>query len=92
MVTSLDLLYITLSIAAVALTVVLIMLGVQLSSILREVQRTAASIEKVSTMLEGISGLFLSGVERETQRVDGMGRKLGTFLEKHLDNFVTNKK
>ena len=90
--TSADLLYVTLSIAAITLTVVLVMLGVQLSQILGEVRRAAASVERMTSMLEGISGVLLKGVEREAQRVDGMGRKLGSYLEKSLDTLVNTKK
>lgn len=87
MISSLDVLYLTLAIATITLTVVLVMLGSQMASILREAQRTAESVEKISGLLELLAEAVAGGVERGAERMDGVGRKLGEYLEK----FVTKK-
>jgi predicted PurR-regulated permease PerM len=89
MISSLDLLYLVLSIAVIVLTVVMVILGIQLSNVLREVQRTAESVEQISTLLSRLSEVLLGGAERGAKRLDGLGQKLGDYIEKNIEKIVT---
>jgi len=88
MLSTLDLLYVSLTIATIIITVVLLLLGVQAMRVLGHVERIAEGVEEVSVLLEKIAEIVLPGIERTAKRLDSVEKTLGHFIEKGIDKLT----
>jgi len=88
MLSTLDLLYISLTIATIIITVVLLVMGIQAMRILSHIQRIAEGVEEVSALLNKIAEIVLPGLERTAKRLDGVERTLGHYIDKGIDKLT----
>ena len=79
MISTLDLLYIVLTVATIVITSVVACIGLQLVQVLRDVGRIAATVEELSQLVERVIG-----------RLDRGERKVGDYLEKQVDKLIRN--
>ncbi len=88
MISSLDFLYITLSFAAIVVTVLLILVAVHVLQVLRDVARISSTLEAMSELIGRIAAVVLPGIERSAKRIDGMEKKVANFVEQKLDEVL----
>jgi hypothetical protein len=88
MVNTLDLLYLTLTGCSLIVTIVLVVIGVQLMQVLKDVQRIAAIVEGMSELVDRIAKVVFPGIERSAKHIDGMGSQALSFIEKKIDKLT----
>ena len=87
MVSTLDILYIVLSLCALVVTAVIVMVGVEATRAIREVQKISQNVEHMTTLLERIAQITFPGIEQVAKGADALGSKLASFLKKKAETF-----
>ena len=88
MISTLDLLYLTLALCAIIIAGVVLILGVQLFTVLQDVKRISDDVQRISGLLEKVSAIVFPGMERVAEQADRMERKVSGFLAKTLEKIT----
>lgn len=70
MLSTLDILYLVLSLCALIITVMLMLVGSELLRILRDARSIAYNIEQISHLVHRVAGIIVPGVERAARTAD----------------------
>lgn len=84
---SLNTLYLVLAVCVLVLTIVLVVLGLQFWTVLRDVSKISENIEQISNMIERIATVVFPGIEKAAKRADNIQETITSFIEKKFDKF-----
>jgi hypothetical protein len=70
MLSTLDILYLTLALCSLVVTVMLVLVGSELLRILRDARSIAYNIEQISHLVHRVAGIVVPGVERAAHKAD----------------------
>lgn len=82
-----DLLYLVLAFCAVVITIMVVIVGVQLLDVLRDVKGISRNIEHMTTLVDRVAEIVFPGIERVAKRADSLERGIADFLKKKIDDF-----
>lgn len=79
---SLEVLYLVASVCLLAITALLIALGIQLMQVLRDLGRISGNIEQMTALLERVALAVFPGMERAAKKAASVERKVEAYIEK----------
>ncbi|HSI21278.1 MAG TPA: hypothetical protein VLA04_06370 [Verrucomicrobiae bacterium] len=85
MVSTLDILYIVLAFCSVMLTVILVVLGIEVIGVVRDVRRISNNIEHIAGMVDRVAMVVFPGIERMAKGAESIEKTVGSFLKKKAD-------
>ncbi len=80
MLSTLDILYIVLAFCAIAITVMLMLLGSEVLRIMRDVRSISRSVEEISLLVQRVARVVFPGVERVAKDVSNVEEKIHHFF------------
>jgi hypothetical protein len=90
MVSTLDILYIVLALCSVVITCVLVMLGVELLRVMRDMKQIAHNVEQITVLLERVSQAVFPGIERMARGAGHLDSTIATFFRKKVEKIIKN--
>ena len=87
MVSTLDILYLVLSICALILTCVLVVLGIETIRTVREIRDISHNVEQITVLVERIAQVVFPGIEKVARNTGDLGSKVASFIKKKSDYF-----
>ena len=92
MLSTLDILYVVLSICAIAITIMLMLLGSELLGIVKDMRSMAHNVEQITTIVRRIASIIFPGTERIAHDVSDVEDRIHSFLTRHLHTNVSKKR
>ena len=92
MLSTLDILYIVLSICTIAITVMLLLLGSELLGIVKDMRSMAHNVEQITTIVRRIASLIFPGTERVARDIGDVEDRIHSFLTRHLHTNESKKR
>ena len=83
MLTSLDLLYLILSICAIAITVVAVAVGWQILHILHDLEDISRNVAELTVLVERLAQVVFPGFERIAKGAEALEKKATAFVNRH---------
>ena len=82
MVSVLDILYIVLAFCAVALTWVIVAVGVEVLRTIRDIRRISQNVEHIASLIERVASIAFPGIEKAARGADDLGNRVAGFIKK----------
>lgn len=80
MVSSLDILYLVSAFCIIIITFVLLVLGIELLRVVRDVQRMSTNLEHITYLLERVAQVIFPGIERVAKKAVNVEEKVEEFF------------
>lgn len=90
MLSTLDLLYIVLSLCCIIVTVMLVLLGSELLRILKDARSIANNIEQISHLVHRVAAIIIPGVERAAHKADATVSDVQDTVSSLIGRFTRN--
>lgn len=87
MITTLDVLYIVLSVCTLVLTIVFALLGLESFKIVRDLRRISQNVEDITQLVHRIARIVFPGVERVANDARNVEERVHGFIQ----NWFTNR-
>lgn len=88
MVSTLDILYIVLALCSLVITFILVLLGIELLRVIRDMHQIAHNVEQITILLERLSQAVFPGMERIAHTAGKLEQKVSTFFQKKVDKLT----
>lgn len=85
MVSALDILYIVLTLCALALTGALIVLIIEAIGAVRDMRRISQNVEHIASLVDRVAAIVFPGMEIMARGAESIEKKIGAFLQKKAD-------
>jgi hypothetical protein len=85
MVSTLDILYIALAFCSLVLTCILVVLGIELIRVVRDVRRISNNVEHIASLIDRVASVVFPGLERMARGAGSLERKVESFLKKKAE-------
>jgi hypothetical protein len=82
MISTLDFLHLVLAFCAIAVTVVLVVLGMESIRIVRDVRRISQNVEHMTSLVDRVASLVVPGVAHMAKGAGEFQESVGDFLHK----------
>jgi hypothetical protein len=92
MLSTLDILYLVLSLCAIILTVMAVLLGSELLRILRDARSIAYNIEQISHLVHRVAAMIIPGFERAAHKADKTVSDVQDTVSDLIGRFTRNAK
>ncbi len=85
MLSTLDILYIVLSFCAIAITIMVVLLGAETLRTVRDLRQISSNVEQITHLAQRVALLVFPGVERVAKSADSLERNVAGAIKKVSD-------
>lgn len=90
MVSTLDILYLVLALCSIVITCMLVLLGVEMLRVVRDMKQIAQNVEQITILLERVSQAVFPGIERLAHGADRLEGMVSKFFRKKVEKITKN--
>jgi hypothetical protein len=92
MLSTLDILYLVLSVCVIAITIMIVLLGSELLRVVRDLRSIANNVEQVTHLVRRIASILFPGAERVVQDASDIEGKIHSFLTRNFHTRDSKKR
>lgn len=85
MVSTVDLLYIVLTLCSLVVSAVLVVLMVELIRSIRDIRRIANNVEHIASLVDRVAQAVFPGIERMAKGAGALEKKVSSFLQRKAE-------